>query len=160
MKVFLALVLGIIIGAAALWFYDTNRGKSAMRATGERIENAAISARDVVQAKLHVLDLRPNDIKDELTHSGQVIRRKARETGKFIADATADARITAAIKARLVTSSEISGFGISVNTTGGVVTLSGSVTSTEDIGKAILVAMEADGVREVISTLQVKPRPH
>lgn len=160
MKIFLALVLGMVIGAAALWFYNTNRGKSAVRATGERIGNAAISARDVIQAKLRVLDLRPSDIKDDLAHSGQVIRRKARETGKVIADATADARITASIKARLVASPDFSGFGISVNTTGGVVTLSGSVASTEDIGKAILVAMEADGVREVISTLQVSPRPH
>ena len=43
-----------------------------------------------------------------------------------------------------------------MNTTEGVVTLSGSVNSAEDISKAMLLAMDTDGVREVISTLQVK----
>jgi osmotically-inducible protein OsmY len=36
--------------------------------------------------------------------------------------------------------------------------LSGFVSSSEHIGKAILLAMETDGVREVLSTLQVKPK--
>ena len=31
-------------------------------------------------------------------------------------------------------------------------------SAAEDISKAMLLAMETDGVREVISTLQVKPR--
>ena len=55
-------------------------------------------------------------------------------------------------------SRELSALSISVNTTAGVVTLSGFVNSTEDISKAMLLALETDGVREVISTLQVKPR--
>ena len=80
-----------------------------------------------------------------------------RQAGHAIADATADARITAAIKARLVTSRDLPAFNLSVNTTAGVVTLSGAVSSPEQVGKAILIAMETDGVREVVSTLQVKP---
>ena len=51
---------------------------------------------------------------------------------------------------------ELSALSISVNTTEGIVTLSGTVSSAEDISKAMLLAMETDGVREVISTLQVK----
>lgn len=105
-----------------------------------------------------MLDLRTNDIKEELARTGQVIRRKARDAGQAIADATADARITTAIKAKLIANRELNGMGISVNTTAGIVTLSGFVGSTEQIGKAMLLAMETDGVREVISTLQVKPK--
>jgi osmotically-inducible protein OsmY len=45
---------------------------------------------------------------------------------------------------------------ISVNCTAGRVTLSGTVSSAEDIGRAMVLAMEVDGVREVVSTLQVK----
>jgi hyperosmotically inducible protein len=86
-----------------------------------------------------------------------VVRRKAKEAGQAISDATADARITAAIKGKLVTS-DLPGLSISVNTTAGVVTLSGTVPSAEAISKAMLVAMETDGVKEVISTLQVKPK--
>ena len=105
-----------------------------------------------------MLHLRSEDIKDELARTGQVVRREASEAGQAIADATADARITAAIKAKLLASRDLSALNISVNTTAGVVTLSGFVPSPEHISKAILLAMETDGVREVVSTLQVKPK--
>ena len=157
MKVFLALIVGIVLGAAGLWYYNTAQGRARVQKTGEQIESAARSARDTVEEKLRVLDLRTNDIKDELAHSGEVIRRSARDAGHAIADATADARITTEIKAKLLGSRELSAFSISVNTTGGIVTLSGTVPSMEAISRAMLLAMEADGVREVISTLQVKP---
>jgi hyperosmotically inducible protein len=84
-----------------------------------------------------------------------VVRRKAQEAGAAIADATADARVTAAIKAKMVANRDLSALRISVNTTAGVVTLAGTVNSPEDIGKAMLVAMETDGVTQVVSTLQV-----
>ena len=158
MRVFLALLIGIVIGAGALWFYGTKQGKSTARTTGEQIESTAKSARDTIQDKLKVLDLRSEDIKDELARTGRIVRRKAREAGQAIADATADARVTAAIKAKLVANRDLSALSISVNTTEGVVTLSGTVSSPEDISKAMLLAMETDGVREVVATLQVKPR--
>ena len=147
----------MVLGAGALWLYSSSQGRSAVEATGKQIESAAKSARDSVQAQLRVLDLRPQDVKDELARTGQVVRRKAKEAGQAIADATADPRTTAAIKAKLLASHDLSALRISVNTTAGIVTLSGSVNSNEDIGKAMLLAMEADGVREVVSTLQVKP---
>jgi osmotically-inducible protein OsmY len=86
------------------------------------------------------------------------VRRKAQQVGQSIADATADARTTAAIKAKLVTDKNLSALNISVNTTDGVVTLSGVVSAPDDIGKAMVLAMEVEGVREVISTVQVKPK--
>ena len=108
--------------------------------------------------KIRDLHLRPEDIKDELARTGQVVRREAVKAGQAIADATADARTTAAIKAKLLASRDLSALNISVNTTAGVVTLSGTVSSSENIGKAILLAMDTSGVREVVSTLQVKPK--
>ena len=157
MKIFLALVVGIVVGAAAVWFYHTSRGKSAVQAAGEGIVSAGKSARDAVQEKVRVLELRPEQIKDDLARTGRVVRRKARETSQAIADATADARVTTAIKAKLVANRELSALSISVNTTGGIVTLSGTVPTAEAISKAMLLAMDTDGVSEVISTLQVKP---
>jgi len=38
------------------------------------------------------------------------------------------------------------------------VTLSGTVSSPDDIGKAVALALDADGVRDVTSTLEVKPK--
>ena len=158
MRTFLALVLGITLGAAAVWFYSTYRNDPRMKSAEQTVENAARTTRDAAQEKIRVLHLRPEDIKDELARTGQVVRREAREAGHAIADATADARVTGAIKAKLLASRDLSALNISVNTTAGVVTLSGFVTSSEHISKAILLAMETDGVREVVSTLQVKPK--
>jgi osmotically-inducible protein OsmY len=158
MKTFIVLLLGITVGAAAVWFYSTYRDDPRMRSAEQKVENAAKTTRDAAQEKLNALHLRPEDIKDELARTGQIVRREAREAGHAIADATADARVTGAIKAKLVASRDLSALNISVNTTAGVVTLSGFVTSSEHISKAILLAMETDGVREVVSTLQVKPK--
>src|SRR5580765_4485861 len=127
MRIILALVLGVLVVAAAVWFYTTKEGRSTMHTTGDHIETATKSARDTIQDKLKVLDLRSDDIKDELAKTGQVVRRKAKEAGQAIADATADARITAKIKGKLVASKDLSVLNISVNTTEGVVTMSGTV---------------------------------
>jgi osmotically-inducible protein OsmY len=156
MKIFFTLLVGIAVGASAVWFYSTKQGHSAVHTTGDQIESTAKSARDLIQEKLKILDLRSEDIRDDLARTGQVVRRKAREVSQAIADSTADARTTAAIKGKLLANRDLSAMSISVNTTSGVVTLSGSVSSPEDIGKAVLLAMETDGVREVISSLQVK----
>jgi osmotically-inducible protein OsmY len=159
MKILFALIVGVAVGVAAVYFYSNNRGNSRVKAAGDQIEDAAKSTRDAVQDKLKVLDLRPEDIKADLAKTGQVVRRKAREAGQAISDATVDARTTAAIKAKLLANKDLSALSIAVNTTDGVVTLSGSVTSAEDISKAMMLAMEPEGVREVVSTLQVKPKP-
>jgi len=156
MKIILALIVGVLVGAAAVWFYGTGRGKASVKTTGDQIENTTKAARDELQQKMKEYNLTPEQIKEDLARTGQVVRRKAREAGQAIADATADARITGAIKAKLVASRDLSAMSISVNTTDGVVTLSGSVASPEDISKAMLLSMETDGVREVISALQVK----
>jgi len=155
MKVILALFVGIALGVAVVWFYGTSRGRSSMKTTGDQIESATKSARDSIQDKMRSFNLRPEDIKEDLAKTGQVVRRKAQEAGRVISDATADARITAAIKGKFVASKDLSAMSISVNTTEGNVTLSGSVNSPEDIGKAMTLALETDGVREVVSTMLV-----
>jgi osmotically-inducible protein OsmY len=101
--------------------------------------------------------LRGSDISNELARTGRVIRQQAHEAGQVISDATTDARITAAIKAKLVRDPDLSAWNISVNTTDGVVTLSGTASSAANIGKAVFLAVETEGVHQVISTVQVKP---
>ena len=85
-----------------------------------------------------------------------VVRRKAREIGEAAVDAALDARVTATIKAKLAADADLSAISIAVATTAGRVTLSGTVTSPELIGKAMTLALETDGVREVVSTIQIK----
>jgi osmotically-inducible protein OsmY len=158
MRSLLALGFGLAVGAAAAWFYMTYHNDPRWHSATDTVGNTAKSARDTAEDKIRDLRLRPEDIKEELARTGQIVRREAVQAGHAIADATADARTTAAIKTKLVASRDLSALNISVNTTAGVVTLSGYVSAPEHIAKAILLAMETSGVREVISTLQVKPK--
>jgi len=158
MKILFVLIIGVVVGAGVVWIYGTNKGRESAQSAGDQIATSTKSARDSVEEKLKVLDLRPENIKDQLERTGKVVWKKAGEAGQAIADATADARVTGAIKGKLVASRDLSALNISVNTTSGVVTMSGTVQTEEDIGKAMLLAMQTDGVREVVSTLQVKPR--
>jgi osmotically-inducible protein OsmY len=45
---------------------------------------------------------------------------------------------------------------ISVDTTDGLVTLSGTARSHDEVAKAVRLALETEGVRKVVSTLQVR----
>jgi osmotically-inducible protein OsmY len=102
--------------------------------------------------------LDPDSISDELKRTGRVIRDKTSQAGQAIKDATADARVTGAIKAKYVKDPDLSAWDIHISTTDGVVTLSGTVASADLIGKAMELALDTDGARQVISTLQVKPK--
>ena len=154
MKFFITLVVGIAIGAAAIWYFQNSHKQSAAEKFADQIKDGAHSAGSAIADQWH--KLRTEDIADEIARTGRVIREKTQAAGQTVADATADARITAAIKAKLVGDSGLASLSISVNTTKGVVTLSGAVSSVEQIRKAISIAMDADGVTKVISTLQLK----
>jgi osmotically-inducible protein OsmY len=154
---FLILIIGIAIGAAGMWFYQSNSGHPQLKSAGDKIETSARSAGNTIQDKLKSWHLSGDDIKADMNKTGRVIREKSKQAGQAISDATADARITASIKAALVKDPELSAWDISVDTTDGVVTLSGSVSNPGLVGKAMLVAMDTEGVRQVVSTLQIKP---
>jgi osmotically-inducible protein OsmY len=113
---------------------------------------------EALKAKLETLDLRSDQIKDELARTGKIVRRKALDLGGQVADATADARIVTVIKAKYAADPDLSVWKIFVSSDQGRVTLSGTVSAEEDIGQAVALALEADGVRDVTSTLTVKPK--
>lgn len=151
------LILGLALGAGGAWLYLTGHNSAAGNSSPAQAGPAATNQHRALDEKLRLLHLDPANLREELARGGQVVRRTARDLGRALADATADARITAAIKAKYVADPRLSALRISVNCTDGRVTLAGSVQAEEDIGRAMLLAFEADpGVREVVSTLQVR----
>ncbi len=136
--------------------------KNAAAKTGDAIENAAvktkevaIDAKDAVAAKLVEWKLTPSDIKADLEKGGRVVRTK---TGTAVAksgEVFDNARVVTVINAKLVGDSQLSALKINVDADQGVVTLKGTVKSVELIGRAITVALDTDGVTQVVSLLTV-----
>lgn len=75
-------------------------------------------------------------------------------TGEYFDDSV----ITAKIKTKLLGDPTISGFAVSVETFRGRVVLSGFVNSQAQVDRAIALAREVPGVREVQSALVIKGR--
>jgi osmotically-inducible protein OsmY len=133
-KFIFGMLLGMVIGAAGSYFY--HRGGDV---------------------KVRVPEGVTDDVQTQLSRYGVIIKEKARDAGHAIADATADSRATAAIKSKLATELGASSLAnISVSTSDGVTTLSGTVESQADVDKAVGVAYSTEGVHKVYSTVQVK----
>lgn len=152
-----AFIIGFILGAAvlmgAVWYVHGPDNKAPLET---RVSDEAKKAETATKDKMDELGLTPENIRDELSRSGKVIRQKSAVVGHAISDATADARITAAIKTKLVADPDLSAVAISVSTTDGCVTLSGTASSPENIRRAMTLAYNTDGVTQVVSTLLVK----
>jgi osmotically-inducible protein OsmY len=144
---FIGFIVGVFLTATTGWYFVVARKDPRVKHTW-----------DAIDAELTVWHLRAEDIAEEMARTGKVLRRQARDFGAAVADASSDAAITAKIKAKLAMDRNLSAVSISVNTTDGRVTLAGTVSSHNQVGKAMLIALETDGVREVNSTLQVKSR--
>lgn len=66
-----------------------------------------------------------------------------------------DTWITTKVKSSLLTDSDVSGLDVSVETTNGVVTLSGDVESQAQVDRAVQIAQDIEGVTRVDATALV-----
>ncbi len=164
---FNGLVLGIILGAFGFWFVQKKAAEHPeaqqryQEATATAFTNVSVAASnmsDALKAKLDTLDLHGDKIQDELARTGKIVRSKTQNLGEKVADAASDARAVTEIKAKYLADPTLSAWSISVGCDQGHATLSGAVSSADDIGRAVALALDADGVRDVTSTLAVKPK--
>ena len=152
-KLLIVFIGGLVLGALG-YRYVENFTRQDWRNAGQKVSSEAGKVKSSIQEKIG--DIRLEDIKEELARTGMVVREKARQAGEIIADATADARVTAAIKAKYLKEQGLASMNIHVSTSEGLVTLSGTVGSAEEIAQAVRLALETDGVHKVVSTLQIK----
>ncbi len=160
-------LLGLILGAAGFWFFQEKarshpeaekRYEESATKLRDSAGDAALHLSDAVKAKMETLNLRAEDVKDELARTGKIVRRKAQALGEQTVDAAADARIVTAIKAKLAVDPDLSAWKISVSADQGQVALAGSVSAPEHIAKAVALALDTSGVREVTYNLEIKPK--
>lgn len=79
--------------------------------------------------------------------------------GKTVGETIDDAAITAAVKTKLAADPEVNPFDIDVDTTDGVVRLSGTVNEAGDKREAEELARGTEGVRRVINDIRVGREP-
>jgi hypothetical protein len=95
-------------------------------------------------------------------------RARARETGAKVGEkvaiglneaehALANASLTAKIKSKMALDDAIQARRIDVDTSGSVVTLSGTVRSSSEHSRALQLARETEGVTRVVDRLTVAP---
>jgi osmotically-inducible protein OsmY len=155
MKTVFILLIGAVLGVVGWRYYQRNQNPTM----GQRVEQladktreAASDTKDAIAGKAGDLNLTPDNIRDELAKTGRVARSKARDLG----DRIDDARIITVIKGKYVVEKDLSAFAINVDCRDGAVTLTGSVTAPEQIGRAVELALQTGGVHEVVSQLVVK----
>ena len=153
-KFIFGFLLGVALVGFAIWHYSKKNDHVSL--IKRDLTTAFDQTRDKVEEKINSAGLTVEDIKAELSRTGEIVRKKAQEIGTEAGNAATDARITASIKARLVADESLAGLGISVDCSKGEVTLSGKAPSAENIRKAVKIALDTDGVRKVTSRIKLK----
>lgn len=88
----------------------------------------------------------------DAAHDAKVkTERAAGKTGEVLTDAA----ITAAVKTKFLAESGVPGTEINVDTTNGVVTLTGTLKNKAEANKAMMIARNSKGVKRVVNHLKV-----
>jgi len=121
----------------------TPKAKKAAKATEKAAKKTADAVKDT---KVEVKD--DTKVKVEKNDGDPTVRTAG--------EATADAAITSAVKTKLVGDTKVAGTHINVDTTKGVVTLTGTVSSQAEKDEALRLARTTTGVHRVVDKLTVK----
>jgi hyperosmotically inducible protein len=120
----------------------------AAKARAIEIASATDGVRDVVDGLTIKADTSPTTGRASDAKEAQ---ERPSETGEMLGDAG----ITAAVKTKMLADTTVSGLKIDVDTTDGVVALSGNVSSTVEKRRALQIARETKGVKSVKDKLNI-----
>jgi osmotically-inducible protein OsmY len=147
-RVVFSFVVGVVAGALGHWYLQQDEGKRAVAEARARVSAGTEFAREAVLQGAE-------DIKEELSRTGKVIRDKVTGNGPAATNTTVTRVAGSTLQTRLRADPGLATSTIHVETTNGVVTLTGTVPSHEQIGAAMKLALETEGVQRVVSLLQV-----
>lgn len=152
MKILLMLCLVAVIGGAIGWqrYRRTEIPSIQQRAAASEMQNReADLAKSAATPVGGEWNLAPETIRTEVAKTGRVLRSRT-VTERVPVD---DGRIVAALKEKYVGESKLAGAAIQVECRDGEVHLTGSVKSADQVGQAMVLALETTGVRSVVSRL-------
>jgi hyperosmotically inducible protein len=124
-----------------------------------KIARETDGVRDVVD-KLSVTETAPTTgmLDRDVAATGESAGRKTAEAAGKAGAAVTDTALTSAVKSKLLADPDVSGLKIDVDTSNGVVTLTGNVSTKAEADEAIRLARTTEGVQDVVSKLNVKGR--
>jgi len=96
-------------------------------------------------------------VMDNLTINTTVPTTGVGEAAGRAGEILGDARMTSAVKTKLLADASVGGLKIDVDTKDGIVTLNGTVRSEAEQTQALKLARETDGVKQVVDRLTLRP---
>lgn len=114
--------------------------------------------RDVVD-KLNVMETAATTgIGRDAASAGESAGREAADAAGRAGGVVTDAALTSAVKSKLLADPDVSGLKIDVDTSNGVVTLTGDVSTQAEADEAVRLTRTTEGVTDVVSKLNVTAR--
>jgi hyperosmotically inducible protein len=132
-------LLLIIVAAGAAFFFGYRYG-----------DRDITDSRGVIGTSGETVDV------DRARQAGAKVGEEVAEGANEVERAASDAAMTAKIKSKMALDDSVDALDIDVDTTNGVVTLSGSADSEISRNRAVQLARETDGVRSVVDRLNIK----
>jgi osmotically-inducible protein OsmY len=154
LRYLIVLLVGAVLGVVIYWYAFEGRRDPRVREAEQDVARSVSKMGEAIRDT--VAEISVEDIKAELARTGRVVRQTAKSAAGVFTGDEADARITATIKDWYANDPLLKVQTIEVKTKGGKVTLSGTVGRAEDIARAMQLAIQAPGVTEVDSGLQVR----
>ena len=131
-------LLLIMVAAVAAFFFGYRYG-----------DRDIADSRDVIGTSGETVDV------DRARQAGAKVGEEVAEGAIEVERVASDAALTAKIKSKMALDDSVDALDIDVDTTNGVVTLSGSADSEISRNRAVQLARETDGVRSVVDQLSI-----
>jgi hyperosmotically inducible protein len=97
----------------------------------------------------------PMPDRDAVATAGQEISQKTAEAAKTAQEALSDGALTAKIKAKMALDDRVKALDLNVDTANRVVTVGGKVRTSAERERALALARETDGVKQVVDRLVI-----
>ncbi|MBA4137519.1 MAG: hypothetical protein C0518_09410 [Opitutus sp.] len=141
-------LLALVVIGVAVYFITQRAPSPVARSTSE---NHTASATEPGRESARTTDrpLTADNLREDLSRTGETLREKARTAGEKIDDA----RVVAMIKGKFALDRDLSALDIKVTCEDGNVVLLGTVASESLANRAVELAKNTDGVANVQSQL-------
>lgn len=100
----------------------------------------------------------PSIDQQRVRETGTEIAEGARAAGARVAEVVEDGALTAKIKSKMALDDHVKARDIDVDTSDGLITLTGTLRSEEEHERAVRLALETEGVRTIIDALVVSDK--